>query len=491
VTIDPWLVWLAIGLFTLFGITLSVIAARANKGTASDFFLAGRTTGSVVAGLSYAATTYSAYMLVVLTGLTYRGGIGALGFELIYFAGLSLLVIFAPRYWLAAKTYGFVSPAEMFGARFRDRRVARLMAGISIVFLLPYCTTQMAGIGLLLSGITDASFDLFQSVLVGAVLAVGWTLFAGLRSVAWTDAAQAALMVISALIALGFAVAGLGGFGSYLELTVENNPEWLEVPGPGLWSFGTFLALSLPWFFFAISNPQVAQRLFIVKDFRSMRNMILWVLGFGLIFTQIAIWWGFAALQVAPDLDNTSNASPALLISGLIPVPVVLLLVVGILAAAISTLNSIALTMGALIARDFGPRRAFNDRTQIFTGRIVVVLVIVFASYFALQSADIVDQLAALSSAGLMVMVPTIIGAFFWSRSTHQGALWSMSGGALVAVYLALVQGVSVFNPLLVGTVAAVSTGLFIGVSLITKPYPDAIDFAKELGPELAKHRAW
>jgi len=298
-------------------------------------------------------------------------------------------------------------------------------------------------------------------------------------------------MVISALIALGFAIAGLGGFGSYLELTVENNPEWLEVPGPGLWSFGTFLALSLPWFFFAISNPQVAQRLFIVKDFRSMRNMILWVLGFGLIFTQIAIWWGFAALQVAPDLDNTSNASPALLISGLIPVPVVLLLVVGILAAAISTLNSIALTMGALIARDFGPRRAFNDRTQIFTGRIVVVLVIVFASYFALQSADIVDQLAALSSAGLMVMVPTIIGAFFWSRSTHQGALWSMSGGALVAVYLALVQGVSVFNPLLVGSVAAVSAGLFIGVSLITKPNPDAIDFAKELGPELAKHRAW
>ena len=39
------------------------------------------------------------------------------------------------------------------------------------------------------------------------------------------------------------------------------------------------------------------------------------------------------------------------MISGLIPVPVVLFLVVGILAAAISTLDSIALTMGSLIAR--------------------------------------------------------------------------------------------------------------------------------------------
>ncbi len=490
-TIAPWLIWTSIGLFTLLGITLSLIATRANKGTASDFFLAGRTTGSVVAGLSYAATTYSAYMLVVLTGLTYRGGIGALGFELIYFAGLSLLVIFAPRYWLAAKRWGFVSPSEMFGARFRDRRVARLMAGISIVFLLPYCTTQMAGIGLLLSGVTDASFDLFQAVLIGAILAIGWTLFAGLRSVAWTDAVQAALMMVSALVALGFAIAGLGGFGGFLELTVDNNPSWLDVPGPGLWSFGTFLAMSLPWFFFAISNPQVAQRLFIVKDFRSMRNMILWVLVFGLLFTQVAVWWGFASLQVAPDLVNTSNASPALMTSGLIPLPVVLFLVIGILAAAISTLDSIALTMGSLIARDFGPRRAFNDRTQIFTGRIVVVAVIIFASYFALQSADIVDQLAALSAAGLMVMVPTIIGAFFWSRSTHQGALWSMGGGAAVAIYLALIQGVSVFNPLLVGAVATSSTVLFIGVSLLTKPNPGAIDFAKELAPELAKHRAW
>jgi len=489
--IDSWLIWVAIGIFTVFGITLSVVASRANEGTATDYFLAGRSTGSVVAGLSYAATTYSAYMLVVLTGLTYRGGIGALGFELIYFAGLSLLVVFAPRYWLASKKWGFVSPAEMFGARFADRRVARLMAIISIVFLLPYCTTQMAGIGLLLSGVTDNSFDLFQAVLIGAALAIAWTLFAGLRSVAWTDAAQAVMMMVSALIALAFAIAGLGGIPGFLEATIDSRSLWLEVPGPGLWSMGTFIALSLPWFFFAISNPQVAQRLFIVKDFRSMRNMILWVLAFGLIFTQVSIIWGFASLQVAPGLENTSTATPALLTSGIIPLPVVLFLIVGILAAAISTLDSIALTMGSLIARDFAPRKAFNDKAQILTGRVVVVVVIVFASYFALRSTDIVDQLASLSAAGLMVMVPTIVGAFFWKRSTHWGALSSLTGGSLTAVYLALIQGVSVFNPLLVGAVATISTLLFLLVSVLTKPHPGALNFAGDLREDLARHRAW
>ena len=98
--IAPALVWMVIALFAALGFFIAIRAARSSSGTAGDYYVGGRNIGGMVAGLSYAATTYSAFMLVVLTGLTYRGGIGALGFELIYFAGLSLLVIFAPRFWL-------------------------------------------------------------------------------------------------------------------------------------------------------------------------------------------------------------------------------------------------------------------------------------------------------------------------------------------------------------------------------------------------------
>lgn len=488
--IESPLIWISVGLFAVLGLIVALAAARANRGTASDYYLAGRNVGALVAGLSYGATTYSAFMLVVLTGLTYRGGVGALGFEFVYFAGLSLLVIFAPRFWLAARRWSFLSPSEMFGGRYGDKRVARVMSAMALVFLLPYCTTQMAGIGLLLSGVSGDSFSLFQAVLVGAALAILWTLFAGLRSVAWTDSIQAAVMLLSGLIAVGFVVIALGGLGEFVDQTLTNNADWLTVPGPGLWSLGTFIALSVPWFFFAISNPQVAQRLFIVKDFRSMRNMILWVLGFGIIFTHVAVIWGFAALQLVPGLENTSTASPSLLVSGVIPVPVVLLLIVGILAAAISTLDSIALTIGSMVARDFSPQDS-SDKSQILVGRVTVVLVIAFAAYFALQSTTIIDQLAALSAAGLMVTVPTIVGAFFWKRATHWGALASMLGGGIVAIWMALIQGISVFNPLLTGIVGGVSVVLYVAVSLATKPHSKALDFASELAPELRRHHAW
>jgi len=300
------------------------------------------------------------------------------------------------------------------------------------------------------------------------------------------------VMFFSGLLAVGFAVSALGGPAELLRNLRADHPEWLGVPGPGLWSFPTFIALSFPWFFFALSNPQVSQRLFILRDFRAMRRMILWVLGFGFLFTLIAVVWGLAALQLAPDLENTSMATPALLSSGVVPVWVALLLILGILSAAISTLDSIALTVGAMVARDVvRSESAPSDARQILAGRLAIVTVVLFASYFALENAAIVDQLAALSAAGLLVTVPPIVGAFFWRRGTAAGALAAILGGAGVAIWLAILLGVSVFDPLLPFAVAGTSIGLFVLVSLATTPRSGALDFQSEIAGELARHRAW
>ena len=488
---SPLLVWGAVAAFAILGAVVAIAAARGNTGTAADYYLGGRRIGGMVSGLSYAATTYSAFMLVVLTGLTYRGGVGALGFELIYFSGLALLVVFGPRFWLAAQRWGFITPAEMLGARYGDRNVARLVAIISLVFLMPYCTTQMAGIGLLLSGVTDGAIGLRASIAVGAVLAILWTLVAGLRSVAWTDAGQAAIMLVSSLLATGFVVAATGGVGEFVGAVRSERGEWLDVPGPGLWGLPTFLALSLPWFFFPLSNPQVSQRLFVVRDLAAMRQMILWVLGFGLVFTFVAVTWGFAALVLAPGLDNPAGATPALLASGAVPVGVALLLIVGILSAAVSTLDSIALTLGSMVARDLMRQGEGQDARQLFVGRVTVVLVVLFAAGFAVREARIVEQLAALSAAGLIVTVPAIVGAFFWRGGTAWGVLASVGGGSVTAIWLAMVAGVSVFDPTLALSVAGVTVALFVGVSLLTTPQSAAIDFRRELRADLDRLGVW
>ena len=98
------------------------------------------------------------------------------------------------------------------------------------------------------------------------MLAIFWTLVAGLRAVAWTDAGQSIVMLVSGVLAVGFAVASIGGVEAFTDKVAAQNGPWLDVPGPGLWSLPTFLALALPWFLFPQSNPQVSQRLFVVAD---------------------------------------------------------------------------------------------------------------------------------------------------------------------------------------------------------------------------------
>jgi len=56
---------------------------------------------------------------------------------------------------------------------------------------------------------------------------------------------------------------------------------------------------------------------------------------------------------------------------------------------------------------------------------------------------------------------------------------------------MALIQGVSVFDPLLAITVATITVALFVIVSLLTKPSEHAIDFKTELKEPLKNSGAW
>lgn len=103
-------IWYGIAAYVVISIVVAMMSRAGKSTTMSDYFLGGRSMGGVVSALSYSATTYSAFMMVGLAGLTYKGGVGALGFEIVYFAGVSLVAIFGPRFWAVGKKYGFVTP---------------------------------------------------------------------------------------------------------------------------------------------------------------------------------------------------------------------------------------------------------------------------------------------------------------------------------------------------------------------------------------------
>ncbi|HSH45671.1 MAG TPA: sodium:solute symporter family protein, partial [Longimicrobiales bacterium] len=365
----------------------------------------------------------------------------------------------------------YVTPSEMLGDRYGSRGVAVTVAVLSCLFLIPYSAVQLMGIGYLLEGLTGGDISFLTGVAVAAVVAVAWAYIAGLRSVAWTDSLQSLVMMISAVAVIVLVVRALGGPGAFAATLERDYAAWLTVPGPGYFDLSTFIGLSLPWFFFSISNPQVSQRLFVPRSIATMRTMVLGFLVFGFIYTLVSIIWGYSALVMFPGLENPDLATPTLLSSGVVPPLLALLVMLGITAAAISTVDSILLTLSSMVSRDVYGNMAPHgtESHQLLAGRLVIPVIAILAFLFARLQLDLIAILSVASSAGLLVMVPAIVGAFYWRRGSAAGALASMLAGAVVVLvtqfggYRPLGQWPGVWG-------LAVATVTYLGVSLATTP---------------------
>jgi len=151
---------------------------------------------------------------------------------------------------------------------------------------------------------------------------------------------------------------------------------------------------------------------------------------------------------------------------------------IGITAAAISTIDSILLTLSSVWARDIhkgliNPK--VSEAGELRVGQWVIPIMAIIAFVFAWWAAGktglafMIAPLSSAASAGLLMAVPTIFGAFFWKRATASGAMVSCIVGAIV-VLLFQVTG---WKPLgwWPGTWGFIVCAiLFVGVSLATKP---------------------
>ncbi|WP_249872049.1 sodium:solute symporter family protein [Oceanobacillus saliphilus] len=477
------LVWWAIAVYVIIALFIAYLSRKGKQNNMESYFLGDRKLGGFVSALSYSATTYSAFMLVGLAGLTYNGGVGALGFELIYLMGVSLVAFFGPRFWVAGKKYGYVTPSQMLGDRYDDKKVAVAVAITNCLFLIPYSAVQLSGVGYLLQGVSNNAIPYSTGVILATVLALLFSYIAGIRSVAWTDSLQSIFMIISSTIVVIVLINGLGGLGGFFEKIETSQPELLTVPGNGYFNILTFLGLTIPWFFFSISNPQVSQRLYMPASLKSLKTMLMGFLVFGFIYTLVAVIWGFSASIMFPDLENADMATPLVLSSDLVPPLLGVIVMVGIMAAAISTIDSILLTLSSLFAKDVygNVKKNATDQMQLRIGKIVIPIIAILAYLFAEMQLNLIAVLSVASSAGLIVVVPAIIGTFYWKRGTAAGVLSSVIISGIVVILLEFLQ----MKPLglasgLWGII--LSTILFIGVSFVTRaPEAKANEFLSSI----------
>jgi SSS family solute:Na+ symporter len=225
---------------------------------------------------------------------------------------------------------------------------------------------------------------------------------------------------------------------------------------------------------------------------KDLRIMLLGFMIFGFIYTLVSVTWGFAALLQFPDLATGDLATPSLLASDLVPTVLGIIVMIGIIAAAVSTIDSIMLTLSSMLTRDVFTvaKPEATETQQLLIGKLALPVIAILAYLFAQLQVDLIAVLSVTASAGLLVMVPPIIGAFFWRRGTAAGALAAIIVGGAVVFYLEftstrlLGQGSGVWGLLL-------SMALFVGVSLGTKePTERATLFLNTVKGKLKQHQA-
>jgi len=469
---NPLWIYLAIVIWFALGSLISWQARkRLGKGV-TEYFLANRRIGSVIGAFTLSATVYSAFMMIGLVGLVYATGIAAFGFEIVFLvASLVLLALFIPRFWIAGKKYGYVTPSELLGDRYENRAIAVIAAIIFIVTLIPYTAVQLMGAGLLAEGLSGGGIPYWLGSLILPIIAFVYAWWAGMRSVAWTDALQGVIMLVGSLALLGFVWINFFPEGMFSAITTSS-PEKLKFT----WGFNMWLGLCLPWIFFMLLIPQVSQRFFILKDVRSIRGMIIGFGIFGLIYTVLVTIFGLVAVNVVPGLEKADSAMPALL--GLVPSVLALIITISIFAASVSTINSIVLSLSSIAGRDIYKALSpqISEDRELFWGKLLIPVMFLIAWGFAQLKFGMISILSTMSAGGLMSILPALIGAFFWKRGTAVAVISSSIPSVIVIgwFYMAGMKPLGLWPPVW-GLI--ISTVIYVAVSLVTKPPEKAGEF--------------
>jgi len=199
-------------IFAAVFIFLGYLGYKRTK-TAEDYFVAGRTMGSLIIAFSYGATFISAVALIGFSGIASIYGHSILWLAFLnIFVGIFIAFLF---YGLRTRKMGLSLKAmtlpELLGNRFKSVKLQQISGLIIGVFMVAYTSAVFLAIASLFQvtfGIPYWVCVVIFTVIVGIYLIVG-----GLYAVMWTHAIQAIVMLIGMIILTIGIYAMLGGIG--------------------------------------------------------------------------------------------------------------------------------------------------------------------------------------------------------------------------------------------------------------------------------------
>lgn len=346
-------------------------ASRRNNDN-EDFYLGGRKLGPVVASLSAATSSSSAWSLLGVSGAAFAWGIQAIWLIPAVLSGFLInWYLVAPRLHRQSHANGAVTVVEFIAgddqqqSSTQQKRI-RLIGALIILFSFAfYIAAQFQAAGSTFARVLPVTSEL--AIIIGAVVVLAYVWLGGFWAASVTDALQGFVMLAVAMLLPTLALIKVGGFNELLAgLQALNDPGLLAIVNqPGLLTAMLFVAGLFGIGFGYPGQPHVVNRFMAMADSKQIPTARRIAIAWGVIIFAGMVVLGLCGRVLLSGLENREDV--LLAVGELLLHPVMAgVVIAGVLSAIMSTADSQLLTAASAVSHDM-------QHSQMNTARWVVL----------------------------------------------------------------------------------------------------------------------
>lgn len=437
----------------------------------TDYYAAGRKISVVSSGMAIGANWMSAASVLGLAGMMYGTGYNGLAYVVGWTGGYVLLLVLMAG---QIRKFGKFTAPDFIGDRYYSQQL-RLTSAIFTIFIsFAYCVGQFGGVGLMFKWILG--IDYTWSVVIGASVVLGYTLFSGMIGATKNMVIQYVIIITSFLIPTFlltykfdyFWLLPQFGYGTIVSDIVQGIPapniadgvallnayghDFSIMPSPEFampWdpatgsSFFQWIAICFSLMVGTAGLPHVLQRFYITPTVKDARLSCVWGLFFiCVLYWSTPIYSAFGKiLSSNPQVGNL--ASDAIVVYtaqlGDINPLIVGLLAAGAISAAFSTISGLLIAGASAFSHDIY-FKIINPKAepgmQLRVARLGTIFMGVVVAIVALLNLGMIAQLVAVAfSMAACTIFPLFLLGIWWSGSNKAGATAGMSVGIFISLF--------------------------------------------------------
>ncbi|WP_347551282.1 sodium:solute symporter family protein [Pseudalkalibacillus hwajinpoensis] len=435
---------LILAFYAFVMLLIGFLSGRGEKNlhhTMSGYYLAGKNLGFVALFFTLYATQYSGNTIVGYAPAAYRSGftwLQSISFMTII---IGVYLLFAPRLYVISKREKFITPSDWLSYRFKSKSVTLLGVFLMLWGLGNYLLEQLVAIGQAVSGMTGGTIPYQLAVIAFVIVMLTYEWMGGMKAVAFTDVMQGLVLMVGIFVFLGGALYLVGGnLTNVTTFIMDSEPAKVGLPT---------MEGSINWFSILILvgcgaaiYPHAIQRIYSAQSEKTLKKSFARMAWMPPITTGLVFVIGIVGISMFPGLDEAGSEQLVGLMANEIASInsfyywVMILFFGGIVAAIISTADSVLLSFSSIISNDIygnfiNPKA--SEHRKVIVGKVVGVLAVILLLWVAWNPPGTLYQIFVLKFELLVQVFPAFILGLYWKKLSSKPVFWGMLIGAIIA----------------------------------------------------------